>query len=375
MKTWVGSLVIALALLASACAPINRVTPEPARPITATPLPRSDHPIYIVDPHNGDLVSRIIIVDPETARVVGGFAARYTPEIAISPDGKRLYLADSYSTQVIRGDHHDVVSMYDLVSGNLLRDDVEIPNRLLYKVYPTGQPFMFLSRDGKRIFIGKYGAPDIHAMRMTVLDAETFKTLGEYAYPACTQILSLEDGRLACIAQAKIEIRDALTGVLMATISLPITSAVLAELAASGERLYIVSSDARVVVINIVTLRVDGDPIRIDLSRDSQVGGNHHALARDESRMYVGVMSGDNRYQGLANEIWVLDTRTWMRVGIISPADPAFHIAVSADGSQLYTINPFKKSMDIFDTKTFSQTGLIHDLGETPARVVVPAIQ
>lgn len=199
-------LLLVITLLVTACVPVSATiwstaTPEPMRPMTATPAPLSSNAIFVVDPRNGDLVTWILVVDPDARKVERAFQARYTPEIALSPDSRRLYIADSYSSRVIRGDWHDVLSVYDPRTGNLLRDDFEIPKRLLYKVFPASQPFLFLSRDSRKIFVGKYGDPDLHAMRMTVLDAETFNPLAEYRYPACSRILPLSDGRRVSVQQ------------------------------------------------------------------------------------------------------------------------------------------------------------------------------
>jgi hypothetical protein len=180
----------------------SAITPVPVRPSTATPLPLGKRSIYVVDPQDGDLISEVLVINPDARRIVTTIASRYAPEIAISPDGQKLYIVDSYSTRVIRGDHHDVVSVYAASTGQLLFDDMEIPNRLIYKLFPDGHPFMFLSRDGKRLFVGKYGSSDIHELRMTVLDAETFKTLAEYARPDC-DLLPLLSGELLCIGSAK----------------------------------------------------------------------------------------------------------------------------------------------------------------------------
>ena len=60
-------------------------------------------------------------------------------------------------------------------------------------------------------------------------------------------------------------------------------------------------------------------------------------------------------------------------MGVLKPSDPAWQFALSKDGSQLYTVNPFKKSLLILDTAAFTQVAVIHELGDTPALIVVPS--
>ena len=47
-------------------------------------------------------------------------------------------------------------------------------------------------------------------------------------------------------------------------------------------------------------------------------------------------------------------------------------VAVSRDGRQLYTVNPFKRSFSVFDPITFRELGTLHNIGDTPALVVIP---
>lgn len=387
MKFWSCASLIALALFVAACAsvepsapmsltPTRFATPEPMRPVTATPLPLGRHAIYIVDPRNGGQTSQVLVVDPDAQRVVHGLATRYTPEIALTPDGKRLYVADSYSTRVIRGEYHDVVSVYDAATLQLLHDDVDIPGRLLYKLFPNAHAYTFLSRDGTRLFVGKYGDPDIHALRLAVLDAATFKTLAEYRYPNCRDLSPLPDGHLLCdaITEGAVRLIDPLSGALIGAMSVPIMLNAGTVLSPAGDRLYIVSDNADVTVVDLAKSSPQMVVNRAPLSgpRGSQIGFRHIALSAEGARLYVGFANGENRDRGLVDEIWTFDTHNWARVGVFKPSDPAFHFAVSAGGSQLYTVNPFKKSLAIFDTRTFQEIGTMLDLGETPALIVVP---
>lgn len=166
---------------------------------------------------------------------------------------------------------------------------------------------------------------------------------------------------------------DPLTGAINATIALPIASVIFAELGVSSERLYLVSHDARVIVIALgMPPQIVANGVLQNLPRGSDTSYHQHALSRDESRLYIGLMNGDNRYQRLSDEIWVYDTQSWIPAAILKPTDPAFHLALSADGTQLYTVNPFKHSLSIFDTAASREIGVMRDLGDTPAQIVVP---
>ncbi len=387
MKFWSYTLLIAVALLVAACAsvdtpaptpltPTRFAAPEPIQPVTATPIPLGSHAIYIVDPRNGYLVSQILIVDPDARREVGRLQTRDTPEIGFAPDGKRLYVADSYSTRVTRGERHDVISVYNAAMSQLLHDDVDIPKRLLYKGFPNAHPYTFLSRDGTRLFVGKYGDPDVHELRLAILDAETFKTLAEHKYPECRDLLPLPDGHLLCdaITEGAVRFIDPMNIATTGAVSVPTMFNSGTVLTSAGDRLYIVSDKSDVTVVDLAKPSPQMIVNRAPLSMPpgSQIGFRQIALSADGTRLYVGFVHGENRDRALVDEIWAFDTKTWTRTGTFKLSDPAWHIAVSNDGKQLYSVSPFKKSLTIFDAHIFQEIGTIRDLGDTPALIVVP---
>jgi len=370
------------------CAPVSAATVptatpiatlEPIRPVTATPEPLSSHAIYIVDPRNGDLVSQILVVDTDTQRVERISRTRYTPDIAFSPDGKRLYVVDSYQSRVTRGDQHDVLSVYDARIGDLQHDDAEIQKRLLYKVFPSGgMTNLVASRDGTRLFVGQYGDPDIHALRLAMVDADSLATIGEFGHPCGGyQLLPLSDGRLVCGGFSEPVLFDPSTGkTTLLAASLPAVNAI--ALSTSADRLYLVSYDAfapaSVTVIDLAASPPDvlTDRAALNVPAGSQVSLGQIALSPDELRLYVGFVSEALRGSGTVDEIDAFDTRTWQRIGVFRPTNPAWQFVVSNDGRRLYTVNPFKRSLSIFDAVTFAEIGVIRDLGETPALIVVP---
>ncbi len=349
-------------------------TPYAEMPATATPIPPGEHTIYVIDSHGGELVSQILVVNPDTRQPFAFYRTRSLPELAFSPDGRRMYVADSYLSRVTHGEPHDVLMVYDTTTGKLVQDEVEIPKRLLYKGFPQGHSDLFLSRDGRRLFVAKYGDPDIHALRLAVLDTETFKTLAEYRQPECHDLWPLSDGRLLCVGPSALSFVAPLTGETTDAMTLPPTQLAVTTLSSSGEWLYLASSDAHVTVINLAAppLQVIADRIALNTPPGWQVGFNTMALSPDGARLYLGLLNEKLHNQPTADQVWAFDTHTWQRVGVFELADPAFHLAVSADGCQLYTVNPFKKTLAILDTTTFRQTGVVRDVGETPALIVVP---
>lgn len=167
-KVITGFITLNMAVfLISGCAPAQAqpvsaspATALPHAPVTATPWPAPlppKRPIYIVDPNDQGTLSRILVVDPDRRRIAFTIMARFLPEVVLSGDGGRLYVADSYRAQVIRGEQRDALSVYDALTGELLMDDTPIQGRLLYKGFPDAEPFLFLSDEGRQLYAMKYG--------------------------------------------------------------------------------------------------------------------------------------------------------------------------------------------------------------------------
>ncbi len=359
--------------------PTAAPSPVPIKPPTATRLPIGKRPIFVIDPNGGMVTSHVIVIDPDAGRVVGTIPSRYAPEAVFSPDGSRLYVADSYSSQIIRGERHHVISIYDPLTGNLVHDDVEIPDRLIYKMFPSGHPSMFFSYDSRHLFVGKYGDPDMHNLRMAVLDSITLKTISEYTRPECS-LMPLQRGELLCVGYGQQpSLLDSLTG---QPKSLPFLlpagyqAAILSE---SRNRLSLLFSDANsplaMAVVDLYpTPHIVARRIELTSPIDSAVGFNHVAMAPDGSRLYVGFVpkSGDQAGRGLATSIWAFDALSGARVGVFERIEPAWHVAISRDGTRLYAVNPFERSLSVFDTSTFRQILSMRDLGDTPAFILVP---
>ena len=350
-------------------------TPSP----TATPLPLGAHPVYVVDPQNGGLLSQVLAIDADALRVVGQLQTRYEPVAALSPDGTRLFIADTYYTEVTRGAQIDALSVFDARTLQLLVDDVPIPGRSMPQL-GSNSDWFFLSQDGRRLFISQYGTPGTNEIRLRIVDVSTFQTLGEIGQPSCynDQFQLLPNGQFSCVIADGIDYIDPLTNISRLALGLspgPIQAG--SVLAPTGDRLYLLTPTGNVTVIDVTSEppRVVASRITLDLPAEYQTGYGHGlVISPDESRLYIALYptAGPNLGSGTAEQIWVFSTHTWRRLGVFVPSDPAFDFAVSGDGRQLYMVNPYKRTLSIFDTDNFQEIGVMYDVGTTPAHILVP---
>lgn len=218
--------------------------------------------------------------------------------------------------------------------------------------------------DGRRLFVRKYGDPDVHDLRLAVLDTATFDVLAEY--PACSNgdLLPVSAGRLACVDGVTVQTIDALSGASDGILRLPI-SAVAAVYLQSDDRLYLLSDDAEVAAVGVSTssLQLVGTPISLDAPPGTSVARHRAILSADGSRLYLRIRPDDRRTNGLnvRGKIRVFDTHTWQHVGTISPSVPVFGMAIGADGRYIYAVNPHQQTLSIFDAITFGEVDVMRD--------------
>ena len=70
------------------------------------------------------------IFDADSGKLEGMIPSGYIPNLAIAPDSSQFYVAETYWTHGNRGDRHDMVSVYDAKTLNLVKE-IMLPSRAL----------------------------------------------------------------------------------------------------------------------------------------------------------------------------------------------------------------------------------------------------
>lgn len=353
-----------------------------ATPIAApTALPRTlgEHAVYVLDVLQGRLISELIGINADTEQVVSTLTLRYVPDVLFSGDGEKLYVLDSYFSRVTRGEWRDVLTVFNATTLEVETDDVLVPDRLKYKVYPIGHSSFLASPGRKYLLVGKYGKPDIHQLRLAILDAITFEQLAEYPMPECKygQLDVLNDARLVCLLGNTLYAFAPLTGAASPLVQLSGGIPQFTFLSPKRDRWYGLDQEGRLSVVDLTAspTRLLSEGVRLALPAAHMPGWSELiALSSDGSRLYVGLAptSGDLYGTGLADLIRVYDTETWKMIGEIKPNDPPRYLAVSNDGTQLYMTSSERQTLAIYDTRTFQEKGVMRNLGITPSQILIP---
>jgi PQQ-dependent catabolism-associated beta-propeller protein len=277
------------------------------------------------------------VIDTNTDRVIATAKIHDRPRgLALSPDGKRLYVAVSWW------------------------------------------------RDGKRPRTGRE--------RIAALDAHTLKPLRDYAAgtdPECVAVapdgqrlyLSNEDAGTASIV-------DVASGKHLATLVVG-TEPEGVSVTPDGKWVYVTAETSNVLSIidtkaqkTAANILVDPRPRAVIFTRDSkyawataEIGGTVQlidtakrrvlkriklraqdkpvglALAPDEKRLYVAT--------GRGNGVAVIDTRTHKVLADIPTGDRVWGIAITPDGKKVYAANSLSNTVSVIDAKAGRVVGVI----------------
>jgi hypothetical protein len=394
--------------LATACAATSvrraQVTPLDAPPPSVEPGPGSGSSnapsgvfapegwappqagwMYVLDVNNLQTQSQVLLVDPGSG-VKGAIRLGHAPDMALSPDGKYLYL-------ISLQEGHEILKMVDTSNGST-RTSVEVPKRSRYTV-PPPYSLLTVSEDGTRVYINVSDQPapgqahfgiatfDTQKGQMlpsrAALEGCMFARLRSVAgnrdvSAACPNLrsvrfLTVQDGG-EDTSQSEIQVDQGGGSV---SPSAPSSSTGgqgtrsgtligYSEVGTTGT-LFTATSEGRLV-------EVDGRGKRLRRTSSGSPGqGKAFAiggLAASTSQLYVGIKSVDDQY---ASEVAVFNVSTLTMGSRIRMRLPFSTLSVSPDGSRLYAASPENHDVLLVDLGSPDNQQSL-SAGNTPALVI-----
>jgi DNA-binding beta-propeller fold protein YncE len=367
--------------------------------------------LYVVDSKRNAPESAVLVVDPEKGRIVTSLSGGYQPDIAVSPNGLRLYLSYSEKENTREGK----LAVIDTSTGAVLK---ELPNqnRWLTTHYCYGQN-MVLSRDGAWLYLFKMlETRDGPTFYLEILDTQLNAFLpNRVDLPECisaTMIPSVgrEGVHVICGNTRDVRFvsfdRDSKTGHVTSVIT-DVSSAFRERASTAvpghGETHYVatgfVSSDGKVFTV-ITTdglfLRADAASGRVSdhdsLDRtihgasaqpgtavsagwldDRWVRNQGPVLSPDGKRLYLGLGTAKRLYHGsqLLDKIVVLDAATMELIKNLDPNRTFWSFAISGNGNRLYVIDSDHAVIGVLDVNSGRELGIVSGVGTTPVYAVV----
>ncbi len=369
--------------------------------------------LYVLDSNNNKSESQVLLVDPEKGRVIRTFKASHVPDMALSPDGKRLYIASTLFSSTGYG--HEVLEVINTASGAVLQT-VDNPDRWV-STLPQYPSHMAISPDGRWLYSYKYHQiSDEVFSYVATFDTVQLRFLTEKApLPYCggaAALLPFSDQRLNVICYDTADVR--FLELTKSGAAVPFTTSDkglpsklslwprgVAEhsrrvgpgfLSADGNMLTVILGDGRFFRIDkesrkiMQTDAIDTEARKItttavkntinaidDWLADSWIRYQAPTLSPDGTMLYVGVGRLIHLRQGVQSfdRIMAFDSQTLKRVGTIKTSHPFFSLTLSKDGSRLFAISPEQASVMVIDTATQREVRTIYGIGTSPIRAIV----
>ena len=360
--------------------PRNMVRP-PQEKITASEW-QTPHPgwLYVMDYNSGLSGSdgHVLLVDPNNGHVVGRLIVGSTPDMVLSPNGKRLYVASILNTG-------DTLAVIDTANG-AIRQSVPIHHRAKYTSMPDA-PIIAISPDGLWVYLLRMRTISPLHDEFTLASFDVARGVflpDEAVLPGCVSGLifpSPDSQHIHVLCRGSNDVHFLLqTQNGLQTLPPPL------PLSLPGEVQMIPATGALSPEGNILAIGSHAGGVLEVLEIDVGTGPAGHVLARlpdnwvpargvaqspDLERLYVAVGQISKRNTGKAESVLILDTRTGQELKHWRTNHSFWSLAISPDGQLLYQVDPESQTIFEFDTTTYQEVRTINGIGMVPSRIVV----
>jgi DNA-binding beta-propeller fold protein YncE len=324
---------------------------------------------------------QILLLDRETGAIQGVIKTGYDPDMALSPDGMFLYLTSSDPA---------LLSVLDTHSGNVIHEEPVSDLRRYVMFWDTA---MAVSRDGQWLYLHKMRpgpiGNDHHSI--SIFDTRLRQFLPEEAaLPDCggTRLLLAYDERelfVLCRQSNDFRVlRFAPDGSTTSEkqILWPWTrptriyvgkkpdGSTPESLSAVGGGIQVIRADSTIVEMN----PDNGAYTEISsfLPADRVVVGRNWASSTSGARLYVGShLWAQPGQEGVADQIHVIDTRTWSEIGSIRPSLGCWLLATDRHDKYVYCASGRGNgAVSIIDAVSLKEVKVLRQVGVNPAFII-----
>jgi hypothetical protein len=356
--------------------------------------PSGDQPrkLYVLDAGNDQLKAQVLVVDLSNGKVIQTYLAGDQPDMAVTPDGTRLFVA--YAFENAKGQRETVLDIYDTVSNTLI-GHLNNPEALQHKtsVYTSS---MVMSQSGNQIYFEKYhwtpGAPGPSGCYVSVFDTALRRFRGiNISVSNCGHVVlpANEDLKFYMVS-AKTHSIDEFTLVIPSDgvtntshryvpIELPSSSDGISQVKGAnaaaapcevGQHTSANKGFGPVFLLPqeriIGFILDDGSRFTVDLSTSvtkfmgkesstSKLGGMQTALHGDGSSVYFSAAQETNSYFERYDQIVRIDPATMAITGKMTTLVPFFDMSISPDKTTLFTVNPERAMITVIDAPSLKQ--------------------
>jgi WD40 repeat protein len=335
---------------------------------------------YVADSNQGKQSGFVHVLDLESGERLGTLETLYDPDLAISPDGERLYVGE---TDLGQTPARHYLSVYDASSLRLLHRE-PFENRTLYNVAPV-ESGLVVSPDGQRVYVSQTEILGDDEARYYVgaFSAEGRALREEITVPHAITTFGVLDGQsllyfaLSGRRGDAVALADPGPGHELRALSSTRDTvhgeqpfAAIASVADDdGKLVYLVDQSEQLRIWRVESNEIS-EPVRLSIPEGLSIPLQHILVAG--SRLYLGLGSTEKRAQGKSELLYVF----WVDGGVFREVayciwPPAEKIALSPDRRRILSLSREKRSLSLLDTDTGELVRRIEDIGVSPVAMTI----
>lgn len=329
--------------------------------------------LYVLDTNGGGVNGQVMLIDTSTGKVSKAYTTGYRPDMALSPDGTRLYIA-SRRDNGAKGSQ-SVLEIYDTASGDMI-NAVDNPDSFQTTV-PIYKSSMVMSPSGRYIYILKLhntrDATDEYITAFDTLqgrflrDHISLNTECDFVMLPTSEELTLD---VACADSGNL--REVTLGDGAAPVKdrmLPITTkgpkekwgAVFLQ---PGERnVALVSASGSAFAVE----RVSAAAQHLGTAAQSGPWIQRGLMTENRSEVYFSTGTVHRSYPDGQDTIVGVDQMTLSLQRSLRTTHPFFSMELSRDGNTLYAIDPEQAAITVVDVASFREVTRLAPIGRTPS--------
>lgn len=337
--------------------------------------------IYLLDGNDMRDTSQVLVVNPAQRSVVGVIQAGYAPDMALSPNGKRLYVASGAP---------GVISAVDTETGSIIQQ-FPAGDRQVQLVSPA-VPSLTVSPNGRWLAVMEMTGGSPATVTYTVA---IFDTLNKNVFVGQTSVDACGVGRLVWVSDNKAFVHcPSINNLSVLTLNgagqpsaapvvrlpearrpggeppVPLPRHVGVAYVAflpDGENAVFFTPFGEVSEVHLSTHRVF---TKIAAKTDCWIPFRAWPQSSDGKKIYIGAGVLASRSSGEPGEINVFDTAAGQYAGAIRTSVPFWSLVLSKDDRYLYAISASTRKVLVLDTLTNKEIGVIENVGARPALAI-----
>lgn len=314
-----------------------------AAPVVTLPIPQP-HWLYILDLSPSLIVTNVLAVDGDSGKVLGTITAGNLANFVMTPDGRSIYMSETYYSRGARGKRTDVITAYD---PRTLTPRREIALPIGRFLSPGEKYALSLSANGHFLFSANLRP----ATSVSLIDLTRGVFIEEIETPGCALAYPTGDSSFAaiCGSGAFMDVSVSPLGAVSKTLTTPFFDPDAdpvfdaPAIVSGSDRFYLVSYHGRVYPVQ----RTDGRAVPqkpwdivggTGQGAGWRPGGYYQLLALNPllKRLYVLMhQGGEWTHKQSGTAVWVVDTQSGRVLGRDRLAKPADAIAVTLDAHPL----------------------------------------